>query len=73
MNNTERILKHHGGPHMAGCQPVRPFWKRMHHSTFFWVGALLMLLAMVIFIMTDGFLIRPRGRAQAPVQGAARP
>jgi hypothetical protein len=45
----------------------------MHHSAFFWVGVLLMLLAMAVFVMTDGFLIRPRGRAQAPAQDAARP
>jgi len=45
----------------------------MHHSAFFWVGVLLMLLAMAVFVMTDGFLLRPRGPAQAPAQGAARP
>ena len=73
MNDTERILRHHGGPHTAGIQPHRPFWKRVHHSTFFWVGAFLMLLAMTVFVMTDGFALRPRSQAQAPVQGVPRP
>jgi len=73
MNNAERIQRHHGGPHPDASRPQRPLWKHMHHSAFFWVGVLLMLLAMAVFVMTDGFLIRPRGRAQAPAQDAARP
>jgi len=73
MNDTERIQRHHGGPHPDGTRPQRPLWKRMHHSAFFWVGALLMLLAMAVFVMTDGFLLRPRARPNAPAQGAALP
>jgi hypothetical protein len=42
----------------------------MHHSPFFWVAAFFILLAMAIFVMTDGFLLRPRGTA-APA--ATRP
>ena len=38
MNDTERIQKHHGGPHLDGSKPQRPYWKRMHHSGFFWVA-----------------------------------
>jgi hypothetical protein len=33
----------------------------MHHSPFFWVAAFFILLAMAIFVATDGFLLRPRG------------
>jgi hypothetical protein len=61
MNDTERIKKHLGGPHLDGSKPVRPYWKRMHHSPFFWVALFFLLLAMGIFVMTDGFSIRPRG------------
>ena len=59
--DRERIAKHHGGPHADGSSPQRPYWKRMHHSPFFWVAVFFILLAITIFITTDGFLLRPRG------------
>ncbi len=71
MNATERIKQHHGGPHTDAARPQRPYWKRVHHSAFFWVAAFFILLAMTVFVMTDGFLLRPLG-APAPVQDAAR-
>jgi hypothetical protein len=71
MNNTERYERPTGGPYAVGGKPHRPYWKRIHHSKFFWVSAFFILLAMGIFVMTDGFLLRPRGRAA--VQGAGRP
>jgi hypothetical protein len=67
--DLERIQKHHGGP-SAGTSPQRPYWRRMHHSPFFWVAAFFILLAMVIFVTTDGFLLRPRG---APAPSATSP
>jgi hypothetical protein len=61
MNEDERrIQKHHGGPHTDGSEPKGPYWKRMHRSGFFWVAAFFLFLAMGIFVMTDGFLLRPR-------------
>ena len=38
----------------------------MHHTPFFWVAAFFILLAMAIYIVTDGFAIMP-GRAGKPV------
>jgi hypothetical protein len=67
--DLERIQKHHGGP-TTGSSPERPYWKRMHHSPSFWVAAFFILLAMVIFVTTDGFLLRPRG---APSPAATSP
>jgi hypothetical protein len=67
--DLERIQKHHGGPHTDGSKPSGPYWKRMHHTPFFWVAAFFLLLAMFIFVTTDGFLLRPRARAQAPAAG----
>jgi hypothetical protein len=72
MNDLERIQKHHGGPHTDPGNPERPHWKRMHHSPFFWVAAFFILLAMIIFVVTDGFLIRPRAtqvQAATPAVG----
>jgi len=70
MNDTERIQKQHGGPHLDGSKPQRPYWKRMHHSAFFWVAVVFLFLAMGIFVMTDGLLFRPRNQTLPP---AARP
>jgi hypothetical protein len=45
----------------------------MHHSPFFWVAVVFILLAMGIFVMTDGFFLRARNSPQAPVGAAAVP
>jgi hypothetical protein len=64
MNDLERIQKHHGGPRGAARRPL-------HRSPFFWVAAFFILLAMAVFVFTDGFLLRPRAPARAPSSGAA--
>jgi hypothetical protein len=71
--DLERIQKHHGGPHLDGSKPQRPYWKRMHHSGFFWVAVVFLFLAMGIFVMTDGFLLHPRGHGPAPGVSATSP
>jgi hypothetical protein len=58
--DERRIQEHHGGPGPGGAGPKGPYWKRMHRSAFFWVAAFFLFLAMGIFVMTDGFLLRPR-------------
>jgi len=63
MTDAERIVqKQQGGPHLDGAKPQHPYWKRMHHSGFFWVAAFFLLLAMVIFVVTDGFALRSPAR-----------
>ena len=56
----------HGGAQATEHPPRGPAWKRMHHTPFFWIAAFFILLAMVIYIVTDGFSILP-GRAGKPV------
>jgi len=65
--DAECIQKQHGGPHLDGSKPQRPDRRRMHHSAFFWVAAFFILIAMVIFVMTDGFALRPPVHASEPV------
>ena len=67
-----RIQQHHGGPHLDGYKPQRPYWKRMHHSPFFWVAAFFILLAMAIFVMTDGFVFRPQLQPSDATRSTAR-
>jgi hypothetical protein len=71
MNDTERIQKHHGGPHTEAGKPHAGARRPLHHSPFFWVAAFFIFLAMAVFVFTDGFLLRPRGRAPAPSAGSA--
>ena len=56
----------HGGAHAAQHPPHGPYWKRMHHTPFFWVAACFILLAMAVYVVTDGFAIMP-GHAAKPV------
>ncbi len=54
MNNHPR---HHGG---AENPPVRRNWRRLHHSRLFWVGLFMMLLAIMIYVLSDDLAWRPR-------------
>ena len=43
----------------------------MHHSAFFWVAAVCLLLAMTIYVMTNNLATRPGGKAAQPVPALA--
>jgi hypothetical protein len=47
---------HHGAP-----RPVvrRRDWRRIHHSPLFWVGVLLFLAAITIYLLSDDLAWRP--------------
>jgi hypothetical protein len=53
----------------AGSQhpPHGPRWKRMHHSPFFWVAAVCLMGAMVIYVMTSNLSFWPGQEPQKPV------
>jgi hypothetical protein len=42
---------------------ARRDWKRVHHSPLFWVGALLFLAAITIYVLSDGLSWRPSDAA----------
>ncbi len=44
----------HGGPHPQH----RPSWKRVHHSPFFWMSALFILIAMIVYVTTENLAFR---------------
>ncbi len=50
-------FQQHGGAHAAEHPPHGPAWKRMHHSSFFWVAAFSIMLAMVIYVMTNNLAV----------------
>jgi len=67
----EPHFQQHGGPHPGNRPPHRPYWKRMHHSPFFWVAAFFIMLAMTIYVLTDNLAVRPDGKLQRPVPAVA--
>jgi hypothetical protein len=41
-----------GGPHLVDHHSHQPAWRRIHRSPFFWVAALCIMAAMIIYITT---------------------
>ena len=64
-------FQQHGGANPAEQPPHGPYWKRLHHSKFFWVAAFFILLAMVIYVLTDSLSILPGGKSRPPVPALA--
>jgi flagellar biosynthesis/type III secretory pathway M-ring protein FliF/YscJ len=48
----------------------RPFWKRVHRDWRSWVVAILMILAMIYYVMSDDFAMRFRGRSPQSQSGS---
>lgn len=36
-----------------------PYWKRMHHDWRFWVGMVLIFVALFIYVMSEDLSIQP--------------
>ncbi|MDR3403341.1 MAG: hypothetical protein P4L99_12660 [Chthoniobacter sp.] len=46
-----------------------PYWKRAHSDWRFWVGAVLMFAAMIIYVMSMDLAWRPRLAPEQPISG----
>jgi len=64
--------QHSHSPHQPGPQHQglphdhNPYWKRAHRDWRFWVGVVLMLTAMTIFVMSENLAFRPGMQQRAP-------
>jgi len=48
------------GPECEHAQHVDiPYWKRAHRSWWFWIGLLLMLTAITIYVLSDDLAFLP--------------
>ncbi len=47
----------------------RPYWKRAHHDFRFWIGMVLMLAAITIYVLSDDLSLLPRGQPQVTLPG----
>jgi hypothetical protein len=68
--NDKRNYGSHGN---EGSGPERvhagPYWKRMHRSWPFWVGMVLVTVAIVFYVLSDNLALIPRSRPQKPRAG----
>ncbi len=61
----------HGGPHLVDHHSHQPAWKRIHRSPFFWVAAVFIAAAMVVYVMTGNLATVPGQKAQPAVPAVA--
>jgi hypothetical protein len=50
--------------HRAEAKPARD-WRRIHHSPLFWLGALLFLAAVTVYVLSDNLAWRPHVEQRA--------
>ena len=67
MNETEHGHKLHAGPNRENTR--LPYWTRAHRDWRVWVGVVLMLAAMAIYLMSYDLALRPRIQPQPPLSG----
>ncbi len=73
MSATRNEREQHAAPAAAPEVSQRPYWKRMHHTWFFWVAAVAIMTAMIIYVMSIDLVLRPRGHAQPPTAAGNTP
>jgi len=64
-------FQQHGGEHAAEHLPHGPYWKRMHHGSFFWLAAVSIMLAMVVYVITNDLSFWPGQKTQKPIPALA--
>ncbi len=72
MNKTNHRHHRHGSPDTDSVHPGfhRPYWKHAHHDWRLVVAVSLMLVAVIIYVMSDDLAWRPRTQPQQPLSGA---
>jgi hypothetical protein len=69
MQNTKHEHNPHGRPSTDTTnEKHRPYWKRAHHDWRFWVFLVLMIVAMVVYIVSQDLSMGgPRSTQHQPV------
>jgi hypothetical protein len=70
MNKTTHGHEHNGRQDREESHPPSPYWRRVHHHWYFWVGMFLMLVAIVNYVMTEDLSWLPRNQPQQPLSSA---
>jgi hypothetical protein len=61
----------HGDPNGGGVDGGRPYWTRAHRDWRVWVGVVLMLVCMIIYLMTDDLALGPHPQTRQPISSPA--
>ena len=71
MNELKHSQHPHGDPNGGPIsQSSRPYWTRAHRDWRIWVGVVLMLTAMIIYLMTNDLAWGPHIQSQQPLLDA---
>ena len=62
MTGNKHNYEGHSGD--AGEPDPGPYWKRMHYDWRFWVGAVFMMAAIAIYVLSGDLAWLPRGFVQ---------
>jgi hypothetical protein len=67
MNETKHDHGQHGGPNSDNTHHDHgPYWKRAHHDWRFWAAASLIFAAMIIYVLSVEFVLRPGNQLPSP-------
>jgi hypothetical protein len=74
LNKTKHSHHQHGVPDSDNVHHGfhRPYWKHAHHDWRLVVAVLLMLVAVIVYVMSDDLAWRPRSQPQQALSGAVR-
>ena len=70
MSENKRRHRQHGEPDPSGDDHRQgPYWTRAHRDWKFWGALFLMFAAMMIYVMGDNLVLRPRPQPQQARSG----
>jgi hypothetical protein len=68
MNEIKPSPHQHGDPNGGPISPnSRPYWTRAHRDWRVWLGVILMLVAMIIYVTTNDLAWGPRMQPRQPI------
>jgi hypothetical protein len=68
MHEIQHSEHPHGDPNGGSVNPGhRPYWTRAHRDWRVWVGVVLMLAAMIIYLMTNDLAWGPHTQPRQPI------
>jgi len=74
MEESKHSQHRHGPDHDRLHHAPRPYWKRAHRDWRLWIAVFIMLVAMVIYVMSDDLSFQPgrhpQQQQQQPASGA---
>ena len=70
MPEVQQSHHEHGDPNGGNVHQKRPYWTRAHRDWRVWVGVVLMLAAMTVYLMTNDLAWGPHIQSQQPLLDA---